>query len=195
MKLSKAIMVMVVMMIATAGMAAADSQWSQVSWFTAESVAHTISYGVYNSTLACSQTALYYVEPVPIDGDETKMNASTDSTGSYLCQNGSQGAFVISNDGSVGVNITAAFNQITSGVDMKVGTDDAAWQQTCDGFCNATACDLSAACVDVALVDAQIAYNLNQNSTQEYWLWADFTQVSGTVAPTKGNLTTTAVKT
>jgi len=192
-KLSKAIMAMAVMMIATAGMAAADSQWSQVSWFTAESVAHTISYGVYNSTLACSQTALYYVEPIPINGDETKINASTDDSGAYLCQNSSQGAFVISNDGSVGVNVTAAFDQITSGVEMKVGTADAAWQATCDGYCNVTACDLSAACIDVALTDVQIAYNLVQNDTQEYWMWADFTQVAGTVAPTKGNMTTTAV--
>jgi len=193
MKLAKRLMVLAVLFAVSTSIAAADSQWSQVSWFTAESVAHSISYGVYNATEACSQTALYYVEPAPIDGDETKLNASTDSTGAYLCQNTTQGAIVVSNDGSVGINLTAAFNQITSGVTMKIGTDTDAWQSACTGVCNATECDLSSACLELNTSDILIGYDIAQNETQEYWIWADFTQVAGTAAPTKGNMTTTAV--
>jgi hypothetical protein len=192
-KLTKALMALFVLTVVSVG-AAADSQWSQVSWFTAESVAHSISYGVYNASLACSQTALYYVEPAPIDGDETKLNATTDSTGSYLCQNDSQGAIVVNNDGSVGINVTAAFNQITSGVSMKIATANAGWEGTCSGTCDAGSCDLSANCLALSTGDVQIAYNLAQNASQEYYLWADFNNVVGTVAPTKGNMTTTAVK-
>lgn len=181
-------------MLMSASMVAADSQWSQVSWFTAESVAHSISYGVYNSTIACSQTAIYYVEPAPIDGDETKINASTDSTGSYGCQNTTQGVVVVSNDGSVEINVTAAFDQITSGVEMKIATANAGWQSACTGVCNVTECDLDAACIGLNTSAVLIDYGLAQNTTEEFWLWADFNSVAGTVSPTKGNMTTTAVK-
>jgi len=195
MKLIRALFALVVTMLVSASMVSADSQWSQVSWFTAESVAHSISYGIYNSSVACSQTALYYVETAPIDGVETKINASTDSTGSYFCQNITQGAFVVSNDGSVGINLTAVFNQITSGVDVKIGTANGAWQSACTGVCNTTECDLGAACIELNTSAILVDYNLAQNSTEEFWLWSDFNGVAGTVSPTKGNITTTAVKT
>jgi len=182
-----------VLMVAV-GSAAADTQWSQVSWYTAVSVAHSISYGVYNTTLACSQTALYYVEPSPINGIATKLNASTDQTGVYPCQNATQGAIRISNDGSVGINVTADFNQVTSGVRMKIAKGEGGWQTACDGVCNATSCALTADCVQITTSPVQVAYNLPQNSSQEYWLYADFKGVAGTSAPTKGNLSTSAVQ-
>jgi len=169
------------------------SHWSQVSWFTAESIAHTLSYGIYNSSLSCSQTAMYYVEPVPIDGVVSKLNASTDSSGTYLCQNSSQGVLSITNDGSVGVNISAALSQVTSGVSPKIGYSDGAWESSCSGVCNST-CDLSSSCVLINTSSITIVYNLDQNSSQEVWMWADFNGVEGTEAPTKGNLTTNAVK-
>lgn len=193
--MSRAWLALAVFLFASVGMVSADSQWSQVSWYTAESVAHSISYGIYNSSLACSQTAIYYVEPAPIDGDETKINASTDSTGDYVCQNTTQGVIVVSNDGSVAINLTAAFNQITTGVTMKIGTHNDAWQLSCDGVCNSTVCDLSTSCIRLNTSAIQIDYNLLQNATEEFWLWADFNNVAGTVSPTKGNMTTTAVKT
>jgi hypothetical protein len=182
-----------VLMVA-AGAAAADTQWSQVSWFTGVSVAHHIEYGVYNSSLACSQNALYYVEPTPIDGSEQKINASTDSTGNYKCQDASKGAIKVVNDGSVGLNVTAAFNQVTSGVAMKVATANAGYESACSGTCTAGGCDLSAKCLAVATSNVQIAYNLPQNASKEYWMWADFAGVAGTAQPTKGNLTTTGVQ-
>ena len=177
-----------------AGFAAADQQWSQVSWYTAVSVAHSISYGVYNSTLACSQTALYYVEPAPINGVANKLNASTDSAGTYACQNFTQGAIKVNNDGSVGINVSAEFNQITTGVRMKIAKGPDGYQSTCDGVCNATSCTLTADCIQVTTGPAQVAYNIAQNTSQEYWLYADFNGVAGTAAPTKGNMTTTAVQ-
>jgi len=195
MKLYRALFALAVTMLMSASMVVADAQWSQVSWYTAESVAHSISYGIYNASLACSQTAIYFVEPSPIDGDETKINSSTDSTGSYFCQNATQGAIVVSNDGSVGINITAAFNQITAGVGMKIGTENDAWQSSCAGVCNATECDLSASCIGLNTSAILVDYNLLQNGTEEFWLWADFQNVAGTVSPTKGNITTSAAST
>jgi hypothetical protein len=177
-----------------AGSASADTQWSQVSWFVAESVAHTISYGVYNTSLACTQTALYYVEPAPVTGTRSKLNASTDQSGLYKCQNSTQGVLKIYNTGSVGINLTASFNQITSGVRMKIATSDNGWQILCNGVCDAGSCNLTSSCIRILTSPSQIAYNMAQNTSKEYWMWADFKSVAGTVNPTKGNLTTTAVK-
>lgn len=181
-------------LMAASGLAAADAQWSQVSWFTAQTVAHSVSYGVYNTTLACSQTALYYVEPSPINGIQNKINASTDSTGVYLCQNTTQGAIRITNTGSVAINVSAQFNQITTGVTPKIATANAGWQSACSGICNKTVCNLAAACLTLTTGSVPINYDLAQNVSQTYWLWADFNGVAGTTSPTKGNMTTTAVK-
>ena len=193
MKQMRVLYALAVLMVA-AGAAAADTQWSQISWFTAETVAHSISYGVYNETYACSQTALYYVEKPPINGIAVKLNASTDQAATYYCQNTTQGAIKINNDGSVGINVSAQFNQITTGVRVKAATANNGWESACSGTCGAGGCDLSAACIQLSTSPAQVAYNLAQNSSQEYWLWADFKGVAGTVSPTKGNMTTTAVK-
>ena len=193
MKQANVMFVLTALMVA-AGAAAADSQWSQVSWFVAETVAHTVSYGIYNSSVACSQTALYYVEPAPINGVATKLNASTDQTGVYKCQNQTQGAIKITNTGSVGINVTSAFNQITSGVTMKIAKGPNGYQSACSGTCTGAGCALTADCVQVTTGNAQIAYDLAQNTSQEYWLYADFNGVAGTTSPTKGNMTTTAVK-
>jgi len=193
MKQMRVFSTLAVLMVA-AGMAAADTQWSQVSWFTAQTVAHSISYAVYNETDACSQTALYYVEPSPINGVQTKINASTDSTGALKCQNISQGAIVVTNTGSVGINVSAEFNQITTGVTMKIAINDTGWQASCAGVCNKTECNLNATCLALSTSPVWIRYDLAQNASQEYWLWADFNGVAGTTSPTKGNMTTTAVK-
>lgn len=193
MKLSRALMALTIL-FAAVGTAAADTQWSQVSWYTAVSVAHSIVYGIYNSTVACSQTALYYVEPVPINGIEQKINATTDQTGAYPCQNATQGAFKIQNDGSVGINVSATFNQITTGVRPKIATDNAGWEAACSGTCTGGGCDLSANCILLSTSYQQVLYNLPQNSSEEMWLWADFNGVAGTAAPTKGNLTTNATQ-
>ena len=188
------ILMVLTVMLAAVGVASADTQWAQVSWFTAESVAHSIHYGIYNSTLACSQTALYYVEPPPINGIATKLNASTDSTGQYKCQNSTQGAIAIYNDGSVGLNISATFNQITTGVRPKIGATNHAWEATCSGTCTTGDCALAATCELLSTSPTQVAYNLAQNSSKQFWLWADFKGVAGTAAPTKGNMTTNATK-
>jgi hypothetical protein len=193
MEMKKVLMALVVM-TAMIGAAAADTQWSQVGWLTAESVAHSISYGIYNATLACSQTALFYVEPAPIDGTQTKINATMDEAGEYACQTDSQGAFKVNNDGSVGINVTIVFSQITTGVSPKVATADAGWQATCDGTCTHEGCDLSSKCILLSTSPEQVIYNLAQNSSKEMWLWADFNGVAGTAAPTKGNMTTEATK-
>jgi hypothetical protein len=173
---------------------ATDYQWSTVSWFVAETVAHSVAYGVYDTEYACSQTALYYVEPVVVNGFAKKLNASTDQTGVYNCQNTTQGVIRITNTGTVGINISAQFNQVTSGVTMKIATANAGWQNSCAGICNKTVCNLAAACLKVNTTSVGIKFNLAQNATQEYWMWADFKGVMGTVSPTKGNMTTTAVK-
>jgi hypothetical protein len=193
MKISRALVAMVVL-LAAAGSAAADTKWSQISWYTAVSVAHSVVYGIYNSTVACSQTALYYVEPPPINGVEQKINATTDQTGLYPCQNSTQGAFKIQNDGSVGINVSATFNQITTGVRPKIAGADAAWEAACAGTCTSGDCALSSACILLNTGYQQVAYNIPQNSSKEYWLWADFVGVAGTAAPTKGNLTTNATQ-
>jgi len=177
----------------TISIVAGAEQWSQISWFTAESVAHSVSYGVYNASLSCSQTSLYFVEPIPIDGDETKINASTDNTGAYFCQNTTQGALIVTNDGSVGINVTAEFGQITSGVTPKVSYNGSSWESVCSGSCD-TGCNLTVACLELNLSAQTIIYNLVQNSSQELWLWSDFNNVAGTLGATKGNLTTNAVK-
>lgn len=193
MKLSKTLVAMVVL-LAAVGSAAADTKWSQVSWYTAVSVAHSIVYGIYNSTVACTQTALYYVEPAPINGDAQKLNATTDLTGAYPCQNSTQGAFKIQNDGTVGINVSATFGQITTGVSPKIGGADAAWESACSGTCTSGDCALSSACILLSTGPEQVAYNVPQNSSKEYWLWADFSGVAGTAAPTSGNLTTNATQ-
>jgi hypothetical protein len=193
MKYGRALMALVVL-LATVGPVAADTKWSQISWYTAVSVAHSIVYGIYNNTVACSQTALYYVEPAPINGIATKLNASTDQTGLYPCQNTTQGAFKVQNDGSVGLNVSATFNQITTGVRPKIGGADAAWEAACTGTCTTGDCALSANCIALTTSFQQVAYNIPQNSSKEYWLWADFKGVAGTAAPTKGNLTTNATQ-
>jgi hypothetical protein len=193
MKYGRALMALVVL-LATVGPVAADTKWSQISWYTAISVAHSIVYGIYNNTVACSQTALYYVETPPINGIENKINATTDQTGQFPCQNASQGAFKIQNDGSVGLNVSATFNQITTGVRPKIGGANAAWETTCSGTCTSADCALSANCIMLNTNFQQVAYNIPQNSSKEYWLWADFKGVAGTAAPTKGNLTTNATK-
>jgi len=193
MKIQRALLALVVL-IAAAGSAAADAKWSQVSWYVAYSVAHSITYGIYNSTLACSQTALYYVEPSPINGVQTKINTSTDQTGAYFCQNDTQGALTVHNDGSVGLNISAEFNQITTGVRPKIAMTDAGWESACSATCNVSACDLTTKCVMLNTTAQLVRYNLEQNSSQQYWLWADFNGVAGTSVPTKGNLTTSAVR-
>ena len=193
MNMRKLMMAMVIM-IAGVGAAAADTQWSQVSWYTAVSVAHSITYAVYNSTLACSQTAMYYVEPPPINGKQTKINASTDQTGVYKCQNGTQGVIKVNNDGSVGINVTAVFNQVTTGVRPKISGTNAGWEATCSGTCTTGDCALASTCEVLGTGPVQIAYDLPMNSSKEYWLWADFNGVAGTAAPTKGNMTTNATK-
>jgi len=167
-------------------------EWGQVYWYSAETVAHSIQYGIYNSSLACSQTSLFYVEPAPIDGSEDKINASIDQSGSYKCQNATQGAFIISNDGSVGINVSIVFNQITSGVSPKIATSNDGWVDTCSGTCTGAGCDLSADCIELSTSYQQVVYNLAQNASQEMWLWADFDGVAGTSSPTLGNLTTNA---
>jgi hypothetical protein len=156
-------------------------------------VAHSLTYGIYNNTIACDQVNLYYVEPTPINGVEQKINTSTDSTGVYKCQNDTQGAFVIHNDGSVGLNLTASFNYITSGVRMKLAHSTDGWQAACNGVCGST-CDLTSACVQITTSDSQIAYNIPQNGSKQYWLWADFNGVAGSFSPTRGNMTTNATK-
>lgn len=181
-------------LLIAAGAVSADTQWSQVAWFTASSVAHTISYGVYNSSIACSQTAIYYVEPAPIDGTETKINASTSSAGTYKCQNSTQSVIRVVNTGSVGINVSTQFNQITSGVTVKLGRNNTAWQTTCNGICNGTICILNQTCLALSTSPVWVAYNIPQNSSRSFWIWADFLNVAGTSSPTKGNLTTTAVK-
>ena len=193
MKLSRTLMALTIM-LAAVGTAAADTQWSQVSWYTAVSVAHSIVYGIYNSTVACSQTALYYVEKPPINGIENRINATTDQTGLYPCQNTTQGAFKIQNDGSVGINVSATFNQITTGVRPKIATANGGWEATCSGTCTGAGCNLNAHCIQLSTSFQQVLYNLPQNSSKEMWLWADFKGVAGTAAPTKGNLTTNATK-
>jgi hypothetical protein len=183
-----------VVLLAAIGSASADTKWSQVSWYTAISVAHSIVYGIYNASIACSQTALYYVEPAPINGIEQKINATTDQTGAYSCQNDTQGAIKIVNDGSVGINVTAEFSQITTGVRPKIGGTDAAWEQACSGTCTTGDCALSANCIMLTTLPQQVAYNIAQNDSKEYWLWADFVGVAGTTSPTKGNMTTNATR-
>jgi len=178
--------------ISSSASSSSDTQWSQVFWFTAESIAHSITYGIYNSSLACSQTSLFYVEPPVIDGFETKINASTDDTGTYKCQNETQGVIIISNDGSVSLNISATFNQITTGVSPKIATSNDGWEDTCSGTCTGAGCDLSATCVELTTDYKQVIFNLTQNTSQEMWLWADFNNVEGTISPTLGNLTTNA---
>lgn len=178
--------------VAMIGCAAADTQWSQVSWFVAQSVAHSITYGVYNSSIACSQNALYYVEPGVVDGVATKINASSDQTGNYHCQNSTQGAFRINNDGSVGINISAKLSQVTSGVRPKLATHNWGWESACSGTCTGAGCNLTLKCILINTSYRQIIYNLPQNSSKEIYLWADFKGVAGTVSPSKGNLTTNA---
>jgi hypothetical protein len=169
-------------------------QWGQVYWWTAQVVAHSIHYGVYNTTLACTQTNLYYVEPVPINGFAKRVNASTDQTGNYKCQNTTQGAFKISNDGSVGINISAKLSNDPTGVVMKLSHANNGWQNSCAGACNAGSCNLSGSCLIINTSYRQIAYNMPANSSKEYWLWTDFVGAHGTVSPLKGNLTTNATK-
>ena len=171
-----------------------DYQWSTVSWFVAETVAHSVAYGVYDTEYACSQTAQFYVEPAVVNGFVKKLNASTDQTGTYKCQNSTQGIIRITNTGTVGINISAQFDQVTSGVTMKVAMNDSGWQNSCNGVCNKTTCNLQIKCLVVNTTAVGIRYDLAQNATQEYWIWADFRGVAGTVSPTKGNMTTTAVK-
>lgn len=168
-------------------------QWGQVYWWTAEVIAHSLTYGVVNSTLACDYLNMYYVEPAPINGIEQKLNASADIFGN-TCQNSTQGAFTINNDGTVGINISAKFNQITSGVKMKIGRTTDAWRQNCTATCDSISCGLTVDCIRLTTSDSQIAYNIPQNGSKQYWLWADFNGVAGTFAPTKGNLTTNATK-
>ena len=190
MKGKKFLVLLSIMALTT--MVAADQTWSQVFWYTAASVAHTIRYAIYNTSVACDQTHLFYVDG--ITGSMKKINASSDKTGVYHCQNDTQGAFTIENSGSVPKAINASFDQVTAGVTMKIGNADGGWQGACTGVCNVTACDFTSDCVMVNVTSVQIAYSIPQNGSQEYWMWADFNKVAGTVEPTKGNMTTDAVQ-
>jgi hypothetical protein len=135
---------------------------------------------------------LFYVDGVT--GSLRKINASSDRTGVYKCQNSTQGAFVLQNDGSVSINVTASFDQVTSGVTMKLGNSNGGWQSVCSGTCGSGGCDLSASCIVVNVSSVLISHALSQNASKEYWMWADFNHVAGTVEPTKGNMTTDAIK-
>ena len=169
-----------------------SNAWSQVYWWTAEVVAHSLSYGIYNASIACDQTHLFYVDGVT--GSLKKINASSDRTGVYKCQNSTQGAFVLQNDGSVPINVSASFDQVTSGVIMKLGNSNSGWQLVCSGTCGSGGCDLSTSCIVVNVSSVLISHALPQNVSKEYWMWADFNHVAGTIDPTKGNMTTDAVK-
>ena len=163
---------------------------SQVYWYVAETVAHSIRYGIYNSSIACDQTHLFYVNGVA--GIDNKVNTSTDKYGVFKCQNSTQGAITVVNDGSVSLSINSSFSNMPSGVTMKFGHDNNAWQSSCDGYCNNTGCDLSSKCLMVNISSVRIAYSIPQNGSKEYWMWADFNKVAGTVDPIKGNMTTVA---
>jgi hypothetical protein len=130
-----------------------------------------------------------------INGTERRIDASTDKTGQHKCQNATQGAIAISNDGSVSIDINASFSQVTPGVTMKMGHDTNAWQLSCNGSCGPSSCDLSNRCLVVNITQVRILYSLPINTSKEYWMWADFKKVTGTKEPTKGNLTTVATKT
>jgi hypothetical protein len=180
--------------ISTVPIILGSTTWSQVFWFTAENVAHSILYGIYNTTYGCDQTHMFYVEPAPINGIAYKLNATSDQTGQYACQNDTQGAFKVVNDGSVGLNITMVFSQVTPGVRPKVGYSNGGWKDVCTGTCDSALCDLTSDCVLLNTGPKQIIYNLLQNSTKEIWMWADFKGVGGALAATKGNLTSEATK-
>jgi hypothetical protein len=168
-------------------------RWSEVYWWSAEVVAHSLTYGVVNSTLACDYLNLYYVETPPLNGIEKKINASADVFG-HNCQNATQGAFTIHNDGTVGIDVSAKFDHITSGVTMKTGHSSNGWKPLCNGSCDGISCNLISNCLRVNVSSVKIAYNMPQNTSKQYWLWADFNGVAGTFAPTKGNMTTNATK-
>jgi len=170
-----------------------STDWAEVYWWSGETIAHTLHYGIYNSSIACDQTHLFYVDG--INGTQKKISAATDKTGVYKCQNSSQGAFSISNDGSVSIDVNASFNQVTSGVTMKFGHSNSAWQASCNGSCNQSSCNLASSCLTVNVTRVRISYSLPINTSKEYWMWADFYKVAGTKEPTKGNMTTIATKT
>ena len=75
-----------------------------------------------------------------------------------------------------------------------MGYSTGGWKSSCTGFCNSSSCDLSSDCMQLNITSQQVIYNLPQNSSKEIWLWADFNGVSGAQGVTKGNLTTTAIK-
>ena len=169
-----------------------DTKNSMVFWYVAYSVAHSISYGAFNSSAACDQMNQFYVDGVT--GTISKVNASTDKTGAYHCQNTTQGVMIVHNDGTVGLNISASFSYVTPGITMKLGHSNVGWQSACSGTCGGLGCDLSSSCLKVNVSPVQIAYNMPQNGSKEYWLWADFKNVAGTPEPTKGNFTTNATR-
>jgi hypothetical protein len=172
-----------------------SSTWSQIFWYTAENVAHSISYGIYNTTIGCSQLIQYYIEPTPINGVEQKVNASADIDGTEFCQNATQGVMVISNDGSVGINLSAKFSEVPNGIRVKVSRANSGWKDTCADVCDSSNCTLLNDCMWLNSTHyKQISYNLLWNTTAEFWMWADFKGVVGALAPSKGNLTTNATK-
>ena len=155
----------------------AESDSTTVTFVIPASVSHSLSYGG-----SCSSSNFYFVEgDATIDGTQAGINATSDSAGSNLCENATVAGIVISNIGSVNVNMTANFTAaLPTGVVMKVSLNASGYQASCTGTVPTTAVCANVSTTAVTIVNSLTAVSGTQNT----WWWTDFSNFNSGVATT-----------
>lgn len=153
----------------------ADTESTTVTWVIPSQVDHSIAYGE-----ACSSANFYFVEnDAVIDGTQAKLNLTSDSAGVNLCQTNDTAGMVISNVGSVNINITANMSTVLpAGVGLKAANASDGYEVICSGVSNSTAC------VDIIFGAAVIIANdiPAQIGTKEVYLWGNMTNFNAGIA-------------
>ena len=166
-------------------MALADLQTTTVKFIIPSSVSHSIGYAG-----SCGSSDFAFLESDGTkDGTQTEINV-TQGDGTE-CQNGSTSAITITNNGNDYINITLNFTSaLPSGVTVKASNSSNGYESTC----SLTEADIpvSGQCKIVNnTVDALLSYNLTASSTEDVWLWADFSSFNSGLATGAGGITRT----
>ncbi|MBU1020421.1 MAG: hypothetical protein KJ847_04340 [Firmicutes bacterium] len=165
----------VAMFLLLAAMVTADVEQTTVTFVIPTDIDHSVSYGG-----ACSSANFYFVESDGNkDGTQAQINVTSDDAGTLPCQNETTSGLILSNLGSVNVdivaNVTAAY---PAGSNLKAATADAGFEVECTGTVDAATCADIPFGVPVALASALTA----QTGTEEIWIWANMTNFNAGVA-------------
>jgi hypothetical protein len=173
--MAKALLTLIAL-VSVISFAAADIEQTTVTFVIPSTIDHSLSYGG-----TCSSANFYFVEEdASIDGTQAKINASSDSAGSNMCQDAGTAGIVITNDGSTAVDVVMNMSTAyPAGTNLKVAQADAGYQAVCDGTADSDGCaDIPALSAGVT-VAASVA---GQGGTQELWLWANMSNFNSGIS-------------